>query len=193
MTGQGLISVGGVIDVTYVLDTPHGYEWKGVFADANLRAMEVTPSHSPLPQGGEGDRQKTFMQLSALQGSILENRIFEDDFQVESISTAKLFEIVNTNLPPTPIITIDKTNVDSMLPSLPFDEQIKTDITNAVNQNLNVKIPQSDVNKRAPHHARRSLRHHRAFTLWVGKGLRFAPMPCTPTTQGSRGRDHGVF
>ena len=26
-----------------------------------------------------------------------------------------------------------------------------------------------------PHYARSSLRHHRAFTLWVGKGLRFGP------------------
>lgn len=138
-----VVTIGGVIDVTYLLDIPHGFEWKGVYCDANSRAIEVTPSHSPLTQGGEVERKKTFMQLSALQGSILENRIFEDDFQVESISTAKLFEFANSNQ--TPVQIINKTNISSILPTLPFDDDIKEDIQNAVNQNLTIRIPQSEM------------------------------------------------
>lgn len=131
-------TIGGVIDVTYLLDMPHGYEWKGEYCNANSRAVETEPGIQST-----GNRGQIFMQLSALHGSILENRIFEDDFQVESISTAKLFEIANSNQ--IPIQTIDKTNISSIFPTLAFDDEIKTDITNAVNQNYTVKIPNQEM------------------------------------------------
>lgn len=147
-----VVTIGGVIDVTYVLDTPHGYEWKGVYVDANLRSIETIPSLPIFDKGGMGgflgERQKDFMKLSALQGSILENRTFEDDFQVESISTAKLLSIVNSRQQTansSQLLTIDKTNISSILPTLPFDDNIKEDIINAVNQNLTVKIPDQDL------------------------------------------------
>jgi hypothetical protein len=141
-----VVTVGGVIDVTYLLDIPHGYEWKGVYVDSNFRATEVTPSHSPLTQEGENQRQKTFMQLEALQGSVLEHEIFEDDLQADSISTAKLFGIATSNQ--IPMMTIDKTNIASLLPTLSFDDIIKEDITNAVNRNLAVKIPVQEMGYR---------------------------------------------
>ena len=84
------------------------------------------------------------MQLSSLQGSILENRIFEDDFQVASISTAKLFQLATSQLP-TSIVTIDSSNVNTILPSLPFDQNIKDDIINSVNQNFTIKIPDHEL------------------------------------------------
>lgn len=125
-----VVTLGGVIDVTYLLDTPHGFTWKGVFIDASERAIETVAS--------DESRAKTFIQLSSLQGSILENRMFEDDFQVESISTAKLFQLAAGN---TQLVTIDKTNIDALLPTLPFDDNIKEDIMNSVNQNYVVRIP----------------------------------------------------
>ncbi|MDA8240573.1 MAG: hypothetical protein M0Z67_09425, partial [Nitrospiraceae bacterium] len=142
--------VGGVIDVTYLLDMPHGFEWKGVFVDASLRAINlvgtnggsVTPSGSPLPQEGEKYRQRIFMQLSALQGSVLEHRIFEDDFGVDSISTAKMLQIEGA-IHELPIL--DKTNIDTVLPTLDLVENIKEDITNVVNQGLVVRIPDSEI------------------------------------------------
>ncbi|MBI5633298.1 MAG: hypothetical protein HZA15_07475, partial [Nitrospirae bacterium] len=142
-----VVTVGGVIDVTYLLDMPHGFEWKGVFIDANLRAVSVVPT---LAKGGVGgfsdDRQKTFMQLSGLQGSVLEHRIFEDDFQVESISTAKLIQLVSDQQSALSgqLLTIDKTNIAAVLPTLTLDDNIKEDITNAVNQGLIVRIPSAD-------------------------------------------------
>jgi hypothetical protein len=144
-------TIGGVIDVSYLLNIPHGFEWKGEFIDAGLRAIEITPSHSPLTQGGEDEqRKKAFMRLSALEGSVLEHRIFEDDWQVDSISTAKLFQTVGAycdtpSLPgPCSITTIDKANIDSVLSSVDLDDAIKNDIRNAVNQNIEVRIPQTD-------------------------------------------------
>jgi hypothetical protein len=69
---------------TYSTNIPHGITWKGAFVDADLRAVEAVAGPSTLSRKDE--RLKDFMQLSSLQGSVLENRIFEDDFQVDSIS-----------------------------------------------------------------------------------------------------------
>jgi len=130
-----VVTLGGVMDVTYLLDTPHGFEWKGLYVDVDLRAVEAT--------GISKDTVKDFMRLSGLQGSILENTVFEDAFQVESISTAKVFQLANDSQ--ITIITVDKDNLDSVLPTLSFADAIKEDITNAVNQDLTVMIPQSEI------------------------------------------------
>jgi hypothetical protein len=136
-----IVTIGGVIDVGYLLDTPHEFTWKGVFIDADVRRIEAVRS-SALEKGSEGEKEKLFMQLSSLQGSILENKIFEDDFQVDSISTAKLFQLVTSNSKPrTGIFTIDKTNSDAIIPTLPFDENIKEEMANAVNQGYVLRTP----------------------------------------------------
>ncbi len=135
------VTLGNTIDVTYLLDQPNGFEWKGVYLDADLRTIEALP-RTQTP----GDRTLIFMQLSGLHGSVLENKIFEDAFQVGSVSTAKLFGLANSGLPATPILAIDQTNIDTVLPTLPFDQNIKDDITDAVNnQSLTVRIPQSEI------------------------------------------------
>src|SRR3990170_3538809 len=126
--------VGGVIDVTYLLETPQGYAWKGAFIDADLRTVEALPRTLSLD-----DRTLLLMQLSSLQGSVLENRIFEDDFEVGSISTAKLFQLA------TSILTIDQSNIATVLPTLPFDQNIKDDISASVAEGLTVRIPQSEI------------------------------------------------
>jgi len=132
-----VVTVGGVIDVTYLMDIPHGFEWKGVFIDAALRGVEVV---------GDPTQEKAFMRLSALQGSILENRIFEDNLQTDSISTAKCLQLARIG--GIPIHNIDRSNIATLLPQLPADYDIRTDITNAVNQNLVVTIPWAELTYR---------------------------------------------
>ena len=135
-----IVTVGGLIDVTWLMDMPHGFEWKGVFMDAALRGIEA------VTRTGDSAREKTFMRLSALQGSILENRVFEDDLKVDTVSTAKLLQIAATG--GAALFSIDKANVDAVLPTLGADENIKTDIANAVNQGLVVTIPPAEVSYR---------------------------------------------
>jgi transglutaminase superfamily protein len=132
-----MVTVGGVIDVTNLLDMPHGFEWQGVFMDAALRRIET------VTRTGDRTRETTFMRLSALQGSILENRVFEGDFLVDSISTAKLLQLAAGS--GAPLLAINRANVDALLPTLPFDEAVKADIVNTVNQNLTVRIPQAEI------------------------------------------------
>jgi hypothetical protein len=63
------VTLGGVIDVTYLLDQPHGFTWKGVYLDADLRSIEVVDSRQSAV-GGQSISEQTrlFMQLSSLQG-----------------------------------------------------------------------------------------------------------------------------
>jgi len=136
-----VVTLGSVVEVTWLCDAPQGFEWKGVYVDADLKAVEVVAGHA-LPSTIHDSRQ-LFMELSGLQGSILENRVLEDDFKVESISTAKLMALANTN--GISLLTIDHNNLDDILPTLPFADTIKEDIANAVNQHLAIRIPNSEI------------------------------------------------
>ncbi|TAN42406.1 MAG: transglutaminase domain-containing protein [Nitrospirae bacterium] len=138
-----VVLAGGVTDVTYQHGMPYSLGWKGVYLDAPLRVIEATPFHSPVTQGEEADRKKTFMQISGMQGSILANRVFEDDFGVEGISAAKLMAVARGMQ--VPVLSIDKTNISAVLPSLNLWPDMKMDITDAVNQGLGVTAPQSEI------------------------------------------------
>lgn len=135
-----LVTLGCVMDVSYLLDQPHGMEFKGLYVDADLRAVETTGWVS-LPDNAEP--KTVFMQYAGLEGSVLESRIMEDAFQVESISTAELLGIANSE--GRPIVTIDSSNIDTVLPGLSIAENVKEDITNAINQDMVVTIPESEL------------------------------------------------
>ena len=135
-----IVTLANSIDVTYAGEDPQGFEWKGLFLDADLRSVEAV-TRTLIPDS----RTLTFMQLSGLQGSVLESKLFEDAFDVGSISTAKLFGIASGSQPATPILTIDQANIDAILPTLPFDDNIKQDISGAVAHNSAIRIPQSEI------------------------------------------------
>jgi len=125
-----VVAVGGVVEVTRVLDAPHGYEWRGVYVDADLRAVEVAAP--------EADRV-TFMRLASLEGSVLEDRVLADAFGVESISTVKLIGLVQGGQGT--LLGITQANAAQVVPGLPFDENVKADILDAVGQGLAVSVP----------------------------------------------------
>jgi len=136
-----VVNLGGVLDVTWLMDMPHEVEWQGLYMDADLRATEAVRCHE-IPDLAS-DPVALFTQLSGLQGSVLENRLFEDDFGVGSISTAKL--LGHAAQAGIPILTIDRASIGTLLPALPFADNIKADITNAVSQGLVVRIPGSEI------------------------------------------------
>jgi hypothetical protein len=133
-----VVTVGGVIDVDYLFDIPHGFEWKGVFIDAGLRRIETVTAP------GQEERGREFMRLSSLQGSILENRLFEDAFGVASISTAKLLALAPQSL--APLLVLDPTNGENLLPLLDLPENVLEDIRNALHQGLTVTVPETATN-----------------------------------------------
>ncbi|MCP4486889.1 MAG: hypothetical protein GY820_06150, partial [Gammaproteobacteria bacterium] len=78
-----------------------------------------------------------------LQGSVLEHRIFEDDFRVKSISTSKLFGLAHSRQ--IPVMTVDSGNIGTVLPELNVAENIRDDIADAVNQGFAVRIPKYEI------------------------------------------------
>ncbi|MCF6237714.1 MAG: hypothetical protein L3J79_02695 [Candidatus Marinimicrobia bacterium] len=130
-----MFTVGGVIDVTWLFDTAHDFSWKGLFMDAGLRRVEV------VARAGRQSDARNFMRFSALQGSVLEGRVFEDDFQVASISTAKLLGLAAQGS--ASLLTLDGNNID-LLETLDLAENVRQDIVNAVNQGLVVTLPKTE-------------------------------------------------
>ena len=65
---------------------PVRYDWKGLAIDADRR-----PS---APVGIERDAaERDFLLASGLEGSVLEHRLFEDDLEIASVSTAKALQL----------------------------------------------------------------------------------------------------
>ncbi len=133
-----VVTMGGVVEVPTLLGQPQSVSWKGLFLDADLRAAGVVSQVLATD-----DRERRFLELSALQGSVLESKVFEDAFEVESVSTAKIFGWANDSL--NPILSVDATTVDSLLPTLAAADNVKADIAAAVAEELTVRIPQNEV------------------------------------------------
>jgi hypothetical protein len=130
------VTTGGVMQVATLLGVPHGMTWKGVFVDAGFRAIETVGG---LAFDDGTNPQKLFMQLSALQGSYLESRVLEEDFQVGAVSTARLMGLAAAQS--IDQLRIDSTNIDTLLPGLNLPDNLAADITAAVGANLTVRIP----------------------------------------------------
>lgn len=114
---------------------PVGWEWKGLFIDADLRAT------SPV---GVRDREaeKRFIQLSGLEGSVLENKVFEDAYQIASVSTAKVLGMAASQ--GIPILEITSGNLDAV-ETLPFDAEVKAEVLDAAQRGRRVTIPSTPV------------------------------------------------
>ncbi|MCL7488875.1 MAG: alpha/beta hydrolase [Desulfobulbaceae bacterium] len=134
-----LVTLGGVLDVVSLLDAPQGYEWKGLYLDADLRTVETIGGIAPAGT----TPASLFMKLASLQNSLLENRIFEDGFEVESVSTAKLLALAHDS--DIPVTVIDSSNIDSVLPTLNLPESIRVNIVNGVNQGSMITIPETEL------------------------------------------------
>ncbi|MCK4536256.1 MAG: hypothetical protein KAT93_04540, partial [Desulfuromonadales bacterium] len=134
-----LVSLGGMLDVVELLGEVQEIGLQGLFIDADLRSIASVQSG-----GADDGREKLFMQLSALHGSILEDRLFQDNFELEAISTAKLFGLAGDGQ--VPVLSIDAVNAAEQLAALPFAENIKADISDAVALGWTVRIPEQSIN-----------------------------------------------
>ena len=77
-----VVTLGGVVDVEWLLDVPHGVEWKGVYVDADFRAVELC--------GGDAQARREFMKAASLAGAEAEGRVLETAFGVESVDTPQV-------------------------------------------------------------------------------------------------------
>ncbi|MBU0673438.1 MAG: hypothetical protein KJ950_02190 [Proteobacteria bacterium] len=125
-----LVTVSNMVDVIHLLDMVHGLDWRGVAFDADFRVIEAA---------GNPENVCPFMQLSSLAGSVLEHRVFEEGFNVASVSTARVLGLSNQNSL-TPLV-LDKSNFESELPGLALPENISEDIASAAWMGLRVIVP----------------------------------------------------
>ncbi|PYQ46369.1 MAG: hypothetical protein DMF78_26495, partial [Acidobacteria bacterium] len=115
---------------------PLTFDWRGIAIDADRRAS--------APVGLESTaEEKAFFLLSGLEGSVLENRIFEDDIQVLSVSSAKGLGLAHEQ--GIEVVDVTSANVDSVLPGLPFDVGVKDDIRQAALQGFLARVPMAPV------------------------------------------------
>lgn len=134
------VMVGNIYTSTLLFGQPQTIDWKGVFVDADLRVSE------PIPQGENEASRFDFMTLSGLEGSILENRVLEDNFQVESVSAAKVLQIAQSS--GVLVHRIDSSNLATTLTMLSVSDVVKTEVENAVNSGHTVMIPARDITYR---------------------------------------------
>jgi|GEM_PF-969106 len=134
-----MVSLGGVLDVISLLDAPHGFAFKGVYLDADLRVVE--PVEGVAPAGW--DPAPLFMQLASLQNSVLENRVFEEGLGVDAVSTAKLLALAGRDA--FPVAVVDAGNIGAVLPELGLPAIIQDDIANAVHRGYLVTVPEGEL------------------------------------------------
>lgn len=88
--------------------------------------------------GDESDREKKF-QIMGLSGSYLENRLWEDYAGLPSISTAIGLQFANAV--GIPILTIDQSNIATLLPTLNVFPHVRQAVVDAVTAGRVVTIP----------------------------------------------------
>jgi RHS repeat-associated protein len=140
-----LCLVASVVDVQYAGGDPLyplTFTWKGVSIDADRR--------SSAPVGIEStDNERPFLLLSGLQGSTLEDRVFQDPagLGVESVSTNKVLALAKGH--GQTLYDVDAATVDAILPLLPFDPQVLAEIEDAARRGRVVRVPAGLVTHRA--------------------------------------------
>lgn len=97
---------------------------------------------------GNNDTVRQYMLSSGTTSSALEHKIPEQLFStagnpVEGVSAVKALKIANDQ--GIPIYTLNQANVTAILPQLQVDQQIKTDIQNAVNAGKIVTVPKTNI------------------------------------------------
>jgi len=83
------------------------------------------------------------MAVSGIGRSLWEDLILESFFNIPSVSAARLLKIASQQ--GIPLYTIDKSNIDLVLPQLQVSQEVVDDVKNAVNADKKVIISKSNI------------------------------------------------
>jgi len=128
-----VVMVNNAMQVDTIAGRPHQLHWRGVTLDAALRLS------TPIARRQARTAEREWLQLSALQGSLLEHRLFEQLFLVESISADKGLQLARSQ--GVPIHRIEAHNLQAVLPSLPHPQAVLDAIAEWVGLGLSVEVP----------------------------------------------------
>jgi RHS repeat-associated protein len=137
--------VSNAIKVDTVLGRPMQLQWQGVTLDAALRVAE------PVSRTATATQLKDWMQLTALQGSVLEHQQFESLYFVDSISADKGLALAQAS--GIPVLSITTANSASLLPTLTQPANVIADISNWLRLGMTVAVPRDPITYKAWHGA----------------------------------------
>ncbi len=124
------------VKVTYYFGTPVTFEWTGLIVDADRRIV------GPFAVNGDSAKGVPFMKLTGYDGSTMENRIFEDMYGQQAISTIKILELANDAGIGVCTIT---SSIGGECPGFSQPSSIITAINSALAQGHHVTIPRAPI------------------------------------------------
>ena len=125
------------VNISYLFGLPQSVSESGVVVDVKRNV------NAACSLTGDKERVRAFMILSGLSSSAWEHKILEAFFDVPSVSAVRLLKKASGQ--GSPIYTISNANITTLLPQLQVSEEVKTDITNAVNAGKKVLISLNNV------------------------------------------------
>ena len=123
------------IKVTYSLSVPVTFEWTGLIVDADRRIV------GPFAADGSAGKSVPFMKLTGYDGSNMENRVYEDTFQQEAVSTIKILQLANDW--GVGVCTI-RTSIAADCPGFAQSSLVST-INNALQRGHEVTVPKASI------------------------------------------------
>ena len=129
--------VTATLQTSYLFWSPYYVKSKGMNIDVDRDI------YSAFSIDGTRANEKAFMMSSGTIGSALEHAIFEQLYNVSSVSTIKILNVASTQ--GIPIFSINRSNVGEVLPKLELSPSVKDAIINAVNSGKVVIAPQREI------------------------------------------------
>jgi hypothetical protein len=130
-------TVSFAISVTYSWGLPFSLKVAGLGIDLDRDI------HSVSSLNGDQSKKILYTFASGMRSSGLENVIFEQTYELESISAMKALQLANGQ--EIPIYTVNPSNLSQVLPQLVLSNEVKEDIVNAVNAGKVVTVPQRNL------------------------------------------------
>ncbi|NBD38947.1 MAG: hypothetical protein GVY10_10290 [Verrucomicrobia bacterium] len=132
------------------------FEFKGVGVDADRSII------SPFYTDGTGDTVE-FLRISGASGSLMENRVFEEELGVEAVSTIKILAVASDQ--GIPLFKITPANAGTLIPQLNHPSATINKVIDAINAGHVVDIPRDTL----------------TYLNWTGTGY----IDMTPSTGGA--------
>lgn len=122
------------IAVGFSFGTPVTFEWTGLTVDADRRII------GPFAVNGAAGKNRPYMILTGMDGSIMENRIFEDRFNQQAVSTIKIVELASDA---GIIICTIQTSIGAQCPGFAQPSHITSAVNAAIAAGHVVTIPKA--------------------------------------------------
>ena len=123
------------------MDLKVWYDWFGNPVDLDAGGMTIDVDRNVIASVGENiNTSISFMFTSGIIGSSLEHEIFEQVYELESVSTIRILEEANAR--GIPIYTINQTNLYDILPVLQLPDYVKNWIKSDVMAGRIVIVPE---------------------------------------------------